>query len=85
MSFYGLTLKLKADCIFFFCIKHLHSNIKPTVARHILNTFLTFTNKKALKVSFYVYIYIYIHIYTDMPGKKTIIYKEGRKRAVTYM
>ena len=51
-------------------MKHLHINIKPAVARHI-----------------YIYIYIYIIlIYVDdMPGKKTITDKKGKKRAVTYM
>ena len=32
-----------------------------------------------------MYIYVYIYIYIDMPGKKTITYKKGKKRAVTYM
>ena len=54
----------------FFYIKHLHSNIKPTVARHIY-----------IYICIYIYINIYIniiYIYIDA-WEKTIADKKSKK------
>ena len=54
-------------------MKHLTINIKPTVARHIY----------IYIIYIYIYIYIIVIYIDDMPGKKTVTDKKGKKRAVT--